>query len=174
MKYYKKNASILIWSILILTFISFSFIYISDIISKLISNSSSDFYESRKYDFLYDSGDLLDEKTEENYKYFTKNSYTGVLRNGESVTYSGITNPITFSVISGGGNGQIYFSGITSTGITNTGFTISDTGTLYIKNNSGFTNYNISSSTDFIAPKNNYIITKEMGGKTFIKNIGER
>lgn len=174
MKYYKKNASILIWSILILTFISFSFIYISDIISKLISNSSSDFYESKKYDFLYNTWDLLDEKTEENYQLLPVNFYTGVLRNGESITYSDITTPVTFSVISWWWNWQIYFSGTTSTGITNTGFTISDTWLLYIKNNTWFTNYTINSINGFIAPKNNYIITKEIWWKTFVKNIWER
>ncbi|MDD5213293.1 MAG: hypothetical protein PHG82_02620 [Candidatus Gracilibacteria bacterium] len=186
-----KKASILIWSVFLLLFLSTSFIYISTKIGKYMDNSeglvnSTDI----KYDFE-NSG--FGSGNDEVYTFLPDNSYTGNLRQNETSEYrftgSASTNANLVLINSAGlisyklllvnstfTVGTISASGITSTGFTNLSIPLTagnPTAILYFKNIGGLVNYSISSSSSFQAKKRGYIITKEIGGKTYTKGIGE-
>lgn len=172
MMFYKKKASILLWSIFLLTFLAFSFLYISRSISSQISKSNEN--NSIKYDFLNNTWDLLDDEKEELYKNFPSNFYTGVLRTWESITYTWIVGWVNFSFIAWWGAGFIYYSWTTSTWLQNTSFSIWDSWDLYIENRVWFVNYTISSTNNFSSPNREYMITKSLSWITILKNIWDK
>lgn len=186
-----KKASILIWSVFLLLFLSTSFIYISTKIGKYMDNSeglvnSTDI----KYDFE-NSG--FWSGNDEVYTFLPDNSYTGNLRQNETSEYrftgSASTNANLVLINSAGLISYklllvnstftvwtISASWITSTWFTNLSIPLTawnPTAILYFKNIWWLVNYSISSSSSFQAKKRWYIITKEIGGKTYTKWIWE-
>lgn len=172
MIFHKKKASILLWSIFLLTFLAFSFLYVSKNISSQISKT--DTYESPKYDFLNNTWNLNDSENDETYSYSSTNFYTGVLRNGENVVYTWITSQINFSVVPWWWAGLIYYSGSTSTGLYSNWFVSNDTWDLYIESRAWFVNYTISSANPFFSKNREYSIEKNIWWNTIIKSIWEK
>jgi hypothetical protein len=172
-KNFTKKASILIWSVFLLLFLSTSFIYISTKIGKYMDNSEELANSTgSKYEFLNWTQNIENQVNGEKYEYINNSIYTWVLRNLESKTFTWVNQTVNFVILSWWGTGSVYYSWNSQTWLTNTGFTLNyvSTWTLSITNSGGFSNYTIN-----IAPeKKEYIIYKEIWGKKFIKEKWEK
>lgn len=167
-----KKASILIWSIFLLLFLSTSFIYISTKIGKSMTNSEELFATwSSKYDFINWNNSIESEISwAEKYQYFNNSIYTWVLRNAESKTFTWIYQTINLNILPLWWTWSIYFSWNSQTWITNTWFSLNYTNTwnLTITNTWWFTNYTINLANT------SYEIYTEIWGKKFIKEKWEK
>jgi hypothetical protein len=123
-----------------------------------------------KYEFLNQTSDIENRVNWEKYEYLNNSSYTWVLRNLESKTFTWVSQTVNFVILAWWGTGSVYYSGTSNTGLTNTWFSITNNWDLTITNSWGFTNYTIN-----IAPeKKEYVIYKEIWGKKFIKEKWEK
>lgn len=167
-----KKASILIWSVFLLLFLSTSFLYISTKIGRYMDESEDlSNSNSSKYEFLNWNTSLDDSVTWEKYTYSTSSVYTWVLRNLETLNLTWVVWSVNFNILSTWWTWTIYFSGTASTWTTNTGFIIMNNWDLFITNSGGYTNYTINLVDKF--PKE-YTISSDIWWKRFIKEIWEK
>lgn len=188
--FYTKKASILIWSVFLLLFLSTSFIYISIKIGNYMDKSewltnSSDL----KYDFL---NSWISPESDEIYTLFPDNSYTWTLRQLEETEYRFtwtwtqtanliLTNSwvISYKLLLVNSSYTVWTissswtisNWFTSLSIPLTNFYT--TALLYFKNMWWITKYNISSSSSFLSSKRWYQISTNIWGKNYMKTIWE-
>lgn len=164
-----KKASILIWSVFLLLFLSTSFIYISTKIGKYMDNSEElTNSKASKYDFLNWTQNIEDQVNGEKYDYLNNSIYTWVLRNFETKTFTWIIWTASLNFIVWWWTGTIYYSGTSYTWFTNTWFSILNTGDLTITNSGWFSNYTIN------LPNTSYEIYNEIWWKKFIREKWEK
>ncbi len=166
-----KKASILIWSVFLLLFLSTSFIYISTKIGKYMDNSEELTNSTgSKYEFLNWIQNIENQVNGEKYDYLNNSIYTWVLRNFETKTFTWIIWTASLNFIVWWWTWTIYYSGNANTWITNTGFTLNyaNTWTLTITNSGWFSNYTINLANT------SYEIYSEIWWKKFIREKWEK
>ncbi|MCD5380760.1 hypothetical protein LR004_02435 [Candidatus Gracilibacteria bacterium] len=185
MQHLNKNASILIWAVMLSLIVTISFISISTKINKNIK-SSGKIYEDHSQNnniksalFNKNNTQISDKKV---IVFEDSNTRIISLKHGEkrALSFSGIENfNIDLGIIEGGGVLYKYTGTNTYSGVLDYSHSFSgtldgtnNTGSLVLENIGGYSEILIKSENSFVTPEKRYKIVQTIGNNNFIKSRG--